>query len=1730
MQPVARTLFTAGEGAQHPPSSSGKRHTQSLSTPLASPSVRGSTAVHGLHGKLYHFSPICASPLLSYQQRQSPSETNVVSHDASVSLISSHTVLETPTGRGSRRIEPESAGHDKVLCDKSGQHQVVACSQELFGSPEVLEVEGDKGVAREVDSVPDSPSSQPASFPLDRDDLTLVVEDDNLRGKDREERDCSHVEAVVADAESEDGDVGDECSEAAMSLIVNTDKSCTVPSVTLSDKSAMGETHPPVQTEPLAKRRRVTANMFLYPGSRELTSRRHQPHREVSEVKQEECPVSKSPALPLVSSMRIRRKRTASSSGAPPKKKAHPVLQASKVKPVLQASKVEPVLQASKVKPVLQASKVEPGPQASKVKPVLQASKVEVVLQASDVESVFQASDVESVFQASEVEPGPQASKVKPGSVQPHPELLDNNPPHAAPNTETLTGGSSSALTDLVSSKATEESDLSCQIGGVGPRNTSAVRRGSRALGLHNVPRREGILAKPRPCQETAAVASPDCAPRQSYDPTSPALPRRDSPAVGFTTASGHSIHISSRGMKIAKQVIAETAEQDTDSQERDGSEMKTSTVAGSASLVVPPLTGFQTASGRSLSFSEKGLQKARQLLSEAVDSEEASSAKSSTSPHTGTSSDKVPPDTGKVLGKPLPTPQSLSAVRKVKSVSFRTPSSSLSPHVTHSTGRLRARGVRQAKPFKAPRLAGSVSKDEEAAKIARLLQSMKRAGAGSDSAATETVGRGTDSVTTRPCLESGFSTGGGRKLSVSASSFQRAQQLMAAENEIASKSTSRQQNAATMAPAAIPPLSCGFQAASGRGLQVSANALERARSLLAGVEGDDTSTTSLHKVGPDATSEEDPTGAEDAVLASQSCFAGEEQLGQDDIDNFAAFTQLQFNQHRDPADSTDTEREANEGSGGSVHGEQGDDSVFFSTQVVRQFLDFSAEEEEENGEHKATPPQHSRPATSPRNPSHPSSQNSCQMDIVANSKISDSPDSPGLCWDDSALTDTPTGQASLEDKQKSPSRSTGTGRIEAEEVCSSFCLQATSTSVIDELFGIESGPSEPASQEQSSTVQPTQQKPSETQAEPLAVLTEVVREGSGSAVEPCGDECEMSASMVESLAAVDDSIVLHAEQNSTERGGGDPPAADMEQFTQIDRVDVEAVDDGRERVEGTENVRSRNSSILIDSAEGGPRSFPGLMTASGKKIAVSHSALSAARAALNVSSEAQSPTSQPSLSLPPSIPSTSFPGLQTTSGKQVEISEAALQAVRKSDSSMLSSNTVPSVSELSRSGTGTACFPGLQTASGKQVEISEAALQAVRKSDSSTLSSNTVPSVSELSRSGTGTACFPGLQTASGKQVEISEAALQAVRQSDSSTLSSNTVPSVSKLSGSGTACFPGLQTASGKQVEISEAALQAVRQSDSSMLSSNTVPSVSELSGSGTACFPGLQTASGKQVEISEAALQAVRQSDSSTLSINTVPSVSELSGSGTACFPGLQTASGKNVEVSQEALKKAQQMLGSGEADVSGSVFTGLQTAGGSRVEVSQSALAAARLSFSGSLSSSSVPTASTTAPSGASTVGSGPPSGPPSSSGRAAEVPRRVVPHLKQPTHSASSTTKSSVRYRPVFRRGQNTPSLPPRGSASSPFLSRQPNHPPAPTDRHTAARGLHSTPEGQSLRNTLSTLYNAHSASHVTAGVLYDRAPGMCRRTLTPMQSYLGPDGTYMSTPVQRLGVCTFVCL
>ena len=1726
MQPVARTLFTAGEGAQHPPSSSGKRHTQSLSTPLASPSVRGSTAVHGLRGKSDHclFSPICASPLLSYQQRQSPSATIVVSHDASVSLISSHTVLETPTGRGRGRTEPESAEHDKALCDKSGQYPV-ACSQELFGSPEVLGEEGDKGVAREVDSVPDSPFSQPASFPLDRDDLTPVVEDDNLRGKDREERDCRHVEAVVADAETEDGDVGDECSEAAMSLIVNTDNSCTVPSVILSDKSAMGETHPPVQTEPLAKRRRVTANMFLYPGSRELTSRRHQPHREVSEVKQVECPVPKSPALPWVSSMRIRRKRTASSSGAPPKKKAHPVLQTSKVGPVPQASEVEPVLQASKVEVV---------PQASKVEVVLQASKVEVVLQASKVEVVLQAS---------KVEPGPQASKVKPGSVQAHPDLLDNNPPHAAPNTETLTGGSSSALTDLVSRKATEESDLSCQVGGVGPRNTSAAKRGGRALGLRNVPRREGILAKPRPCQETAAAASPDCASRQSSDPTSPALSRHDSPAVGFTTASGHSIHISCRGMKIAKQVMAETAEQDTHSRERDGSEMKTSTVAGSASLVVPPLTGFQTASGCSLSFSEKGLQKARRLLSEAVDSEEASSAKSSTSPHTGTSSDKVPPDTDKVLDKPLPTPQSLSAVRKAKSVSFKTPSSSLSPHVTHSTGRLRARGVRQAKPFKAPRLAGSVSKVEEATKIARLLQSMKRAGAGSDSAATEPVGRGTDSATTRPCLESGFSTGGGRKLSVSASSFQRAQQLMAGENEIASKSTSRQQNAATMAPAAIPPaippLSCGFQAASGRGLQVSANALERARSLLAGVEGDNTSTASLHKVGPDVTSEEDPTGPDDAVLASQSCFAGEEQLGQDDIDNFAAFTQLQFNQHRDLDDSTDTEREANEGSGGSVHGEQGDDSVFFSTQVVRQFLDFSAEEEEENKEHKATPPQHSRPATSPRNPSHPSSQNSRQMDIVANSNISDSPDSPGLCWDRSALTDatTPTAQASLEDNQKSPSSSTGTGRIEAEEVCSSFCLEATSTSVIDELFGIDSGPSEPASQEQPSTVQPAQQKPSETQAEPLEVLTEVVREGSGSAIEPCGDECEMSASMVESLA-VEDSVVLHAEQNSTERGGGDPPAADMEQFTQIERVDVEAVDDGRERVEGTENVRNRNSSLLIDSAEGGSgsRSFPGLMTASGKKIAVSHSAFSAARAALNVSSDAQSPTSQPSLSLPPSIPSTSFPGLQTASGKQVEISEAALQAVRQSDSSILSTDAVPSVSELSRSGTGTACFPGLQTASGKQVEISEAALQAVRQSDSSMLSTDAVPSVSELSRSGTGTACFPGLQTASGKQVEISEAALQAVRQSDSSMLSTDTVPSVSELSrsGTGTACFPGLQTASGKQVEISEAALQAVRQSDSSMLSTDTVPSVSELSrsGTGTACFPGLQTASGKQVEISEAALQAVRQSDSSMLSTDAVPSVSELSrsGTGTACFPGLQTASGRNVEVSQEALKKAQQMLGSGEADVSGSVFTGLQTAGGSRVEVSQSALAAARLSFSGSRSSSSVPTASTTAPSGASTVGSGPPSGPPSSSGRAAEVPRRVVPHLKQPTHSASSTTKSSVRYRPVFRQGQNTPSLPPRGSASSPFLSRQPSRPPAHTDRRTAARGLHSTPEGQSLRNTVSTLYNAHSASHVTAGVLYDRTLGMCRRTLTPMQSYLGPDGTYMSTPVQRLGVCTFVCL
>ena len=253
------------------------------------------------------------------------------------------------------------------------------------------------------------------------------------------------------------------------------------------------------------------------------------------------------------------------------------------------------------------------------------------------------------------------------------------------------------------------------------------------------------------------------------------------------------------------------------------------------------------------------------------------------------------------------------------------------------------------------------------------------------------------------------------------------------------------------------------------------------------------------------------------------------------------------------------------------------------------------------------------------------------------------------------------------------------------------------------------------------------------------------------------------------------------------------------------------------------------------------------------------------------------------------------FPGLQTSSGKEVKVSRAALDKERSiitpaallphhASSTRESQCAVEDTHYKESNSLGTspklrekAMFVGLQTASGKCVPISKEAMEHIS-------AQHCQPSVHESGKDWVGTAdtrqptaSFRGLQTASGKAVAVSEAALKAVRSLTHEPHASTGVSGVEQEGKIPTDHFVGLQTASGSKVEVAEASLEHVRSSNGG--------------GSSSTALHGFTTAGGKVVSISEDALHHVKSSTGG-----------RLGGSG---LPGLQTASGNLVEVSEKSL---------------------------------------------------------------------------------------------------------------------------------------------------------------------------------------------------------------------------------
>ncbi len=261
----------------------------------------------------------------------------------------------------------------------------------------------------------------------------------------------------------------------------------------------------------------------------------------------------------------------------------------------------------------------------------------------------------------------------------------------------------------------------------------------------------------------------------------------------------------------------------------------------------------------------------------------------------------------------------------------------------------------------------------------------------------------------------------------------------------------------------------------------------------------------------------------------------------------------------------------------------------------------------------------------------------------------------------------------------------------------------------------------------------------------------------------------------------------------------GEPtPAGDVQLISnagsQREGVDVGEVEEGEQHADTMPGKADKEFESLIH-----PQPFPGLQTGSGKRVEVSSESIRAARAALG---DAE----------PSPVDRGPFPSLQTASGKRVEVSSESIRAARAA---------------LGDSEPILQPFPGLQTASGKKVEISSESVRAAKAALGVNESSGTHQP-------------FPSLQTAGGKRVEISSESMKAARAALGDTESSATLQP-----------FLGLQTAAGKRVEISRDSIRAAR------------AALGDTESSPAHCqpFPGLQTASGKGVEISRESIRAAR-----------------------------------------------------------------------------------------------------------------------------------------------------------------------------------------------------------------------------------------------------------------------------
>ena len=329
------------------------------------------------------------------------------------------------------------------------------------------------------------------------------------------------------------------------------------------------------------------------------------------------------------------------------------------------------------------------------------------------------------------------------------------------------------------------------------------------------------------------------------------------------------------------------------------------------------------------------------------------------------------------------------------------------------------------------------------------------------------------------------------------------------------------------------------------------------------------------------------------------------------------------------------------------------------------------------------------------------------------------------------------------------------------------------------------------------------------------------------------------------------------------------------------------------------------------------------------------------------------------------------IPALQTASGKNLQLSEEALNKVasimhqvdscdernvwndeENGDPLSLKKATFPTRQELSEQGNAkkkenTIKFGGFQTASGKKLMLSTEALQKgveimqqIDKSlqtpekEDSKLSSESMNNRAKTTQ-GTET-CLEGGKRNSASYHPISTAIDDELSKEENGT------------------SISGFQTASGKRVTLSNEALQKavsiMKQIEKSPTKGNCAP-YSKRTGS----FSGFQTSSGISVKMSREAMEKgamIMQEIAKSFDESKFHTTSCQSGK--TSFAGFQTASGQRVTFSKEALEKGTVIMQQTDRSLAESKddnaswqrsetgFSGFQTASGQKVTFSEEAL--------------------------------------------------------------------------------------------------------------------------------------------------------------------------------------------